>query len=131
MLAISMAEFTEVTPGKSNIPVEEAQALEKAEQADTKRRSNIKLEAIGLQLGAVLTLSRGDDVHATVVSGNRVEYDGETMSLSKAALSALHKLGYTTPAVSGSDYWMYDGKTLDEIRVEKEAESVEEQPDNG
>jgi hypothetical protein len=130
VLAISMAEFKEVTPGKPNIPLEEAEALEKAERADTKRRSNIKLDAIGIQPGAVLTLSRGDDVHATVVSGNRVEYNGETMSLSRAALSALHKLGYKTPSASGSDYWMFDGKTLDEIRVDKEAESVEEQPDN-
>jgi hypothetical protein len=117
-----MGSFTEVTPGKVDIPEEEEHALEKAEVADTKRRSRIKLEAIGIKSGAVLTLSRDEDVHATVVDGNQVDYEGEIMSLSASALAALHKLGYTSEAVSGSDYWMYEGKTLDEIRVSKEAE---------
>jgi hypothetical protein len=122
VLAIRMGDFSEVTPGKTQIAADEAKALEKAEQADTKRRSNIKLESIGILPGAVLTLSRGENVQAVVVSGNRVNYEGQTMSLSASAASALQSLGYKSTAVSGSDYWMYDGKTLDEIRVAKEAE---------
>jgi hypothetical protein len=59
-----------------------------------------------------------------VISGNKVDYDGEIMSLSASALAALHKLGgYSLNTCSGSDYWMYEGKTLDEIRVAKESES--------
>lgn len=122
VLAIRMGSFTEVTPGKVDILKEEEQALERAEEAETRRRSRISLEAIGIKPGAVLTLSRDEDVHATVVSGNRVQYEGEIMSLSASALAALHKLGYTSGAASGSDYWMYEGKTLDEIRVAKEVE---------
>lgn len=122
VLAIRMGPFTEVTPGKVDIPKEEEQALEKAEEAETTRRARIKLDAIGIKPGYVLTLSRDEDVHATVVTGNRVEYDGQVMSLSASALTALHKLGYTSTAASGSDYWMYEGKTLDEIRIAKEAE---------
>ena len=82
VLAIRMSSFIEVTPGKVDIPKEEEQALEKAEEAETKRRSRISLEAIGIKPGAVLTLPRDEDVHATVVSGNRVEYEGKVMSLS-------------------------------------------------
>src|SRR5262249_39648238 len=124
VLAIRMGTFTEVTPGKVDIPKEEEQAFEKAEKADTKRRARINLDAIGIKPGAVLTLSRDEDVHATVVSGNKVEYEGEIMSLSASALAALHKLGgYTLGACSGSDYWMYEGQTLDEIRVAKESEN--------
>lgn len=122
VLAIRMGSFTEVTPGKVDIPKEEEQALEKAEEADTKRRARINLDAIGVPPGTVLTLSRDEAVHATVVSGNRVEYEGQVMSLSASALAALRKLGYTSTAASGSDYWMYEGKTLDEIRIAKEAE---------
>ena len=122
VLAIRMGSFTEVTPGKVDIPKEEEQALEKAEEAETKRRSRINLEAIGIKPGTVLTLSRDEDVHATVVPGNRVEYEGQVMSLSASALAALKKLGYQSEAVSGSGYWMYEGKTLDEIRVTKEVE---------
>jgi hypothetical protein len=44
------------------------------------------------------------------------------MSLSASALDALHKLGYKSTAASGSDYWMYEGKTLDEIRIAKETD---------
>jgi hypothetical protein len=122
VLAIRMGSFSEVTPGKVDIPKEEEQALEKAEEAETKRRSRINLEAIGVKPGAVLTLSRDEEIHATVVSGNRVEYEGQIMSLSASALAALHKLGYKSGAASGSDYWMYEGKSLDEIRIAKETE---------
>jgi hypothetical protein len=122
VLAIRMGPFTEVTPGKVDIPKEEEQAFEKAEEADTKRRARINLSAIGIQPGSVLTLTRDEGIHATVVGGNKVEYEGQVMSLSASALAALHKLGYRWAAVSGSDYWMYDGKTLDEIRIAKEAE---------
>ena len=122
VLAIRMGPYSEVTPGKTNMAPDEVKALEKAEEADTKRRSNIRLESIGITPGTVLTLSRDATVQATVVSGNRVEYDGQVMSLSASALAALHKLGYTSSAASGSDYWTYDGKTLDEIRVAKESE---------
>jgi hypothetical protein len=45
------------------------------------------------------------------------------MALSASALNALHKLGYKSGAASGSDYWMCEGKTLDEIRIAKEAEN--------
>lgn len=124
VLAIRMGSFTEVTPGKVDIPKEEEQAFEKAEKAETKRRARINLDAIGIKPGTVLTLSRDEDVHATVVNGNKVEYEGQIMSLSGAALAALHQLGgYTLEAVSGSDYWMYEGKTLDEIRIAKESEN--------
>lgn len=119
VLAISMGSFTEVTPGKVDISNEEVQAFEKA--ADTKKRAKINLDAIGIQPGDVLTLSRDEDVHATVLTGNRVDYDGQQMSLSASALAALHKLGYTSTTASGSAYWMFDGKTLDEIRIAKEA----------
>lgn len=130
VLAIRMGSFTEVTPGKVDIPKEEAQALEIAETADSKKRSKINLGAIGISEGAVLTFSRDEDIHATVFKGNRVEYEGQYMSLSRAALAALQKLGYNWSSISGSDYWMYQGKTLDEIRVAKEAEEESEIPDD-
>src|SRR5580698_4080263 len=41
VLAIRMGSYTEVTPGKVDIPKEEEQALEKAEEAETRRRSRI------------------------------------------------------------------------------------------
>ena len=126
VLAISMGSFKEVTPGKPRMDVEEEKAFEKAVQSDRKKRSAISLVAIGILPGTRLSLSRDESIYATVVDGNKVEFDGQIMSLSAAALLALHSLGYQTPAASGSDYWMVDGDTLDEIRIRKEAQKFEE-----
>jgi hypothetical protein len=125
VLAIRMGPFTEVTPGKVDIPKEEEQALEKAEEAETNRRGRINLQAIGIKPGTELTLSRDEDVHATVIEGNKVVYDGEPMNISPAALKALQKLGYKSTAANGSTYWMYEGKTLDEIRREVEEKELD------
>lgn len=122
VIALRLGDLVEVTPGKTDLPPEEAAAADKAEKADVIRRSRIDLAAIGIPMGAQLTLSRGNDIHAIVVAGNKVEYDNQVMSLSAAALAAIQKLGYAWSAVSGSDFWLYEGKTLDEIRTAKEAE---------
>ena len=42
------------------------------------------------------------------------------MSLSQAALQAIHELGYTRKAVSGPENWEHEGQTLDELRREIE-----------
>ena len=64
------------------------------------------LSLLGFTTG--FTLSRDEDVHATVVSGNKVDFEGQIMSLSASALSALHKLGgYTLGAASGRDLIYY------------------------
>jgi hypothetical protein len=130
VLAIRMGQFEEVTPEKLSLSPEEDKAFEKAVESDIKKRSAIKLDAIGIHPGKILTLSRDEDIHATVVEGNKVEYEGQVMSLSAAALMALQKLGYKPPAASGSDYWMVDGETLDAIRIRKEEEDIEEPPNS-
>jgi hypothetical protein len=126
VLAIRMGPFTEVTPGKTDIPPEEEQAFEKAEEAEKKRKSSINLAAIGIPIGAELTFTRDENVHARVVDGNKIEYDKQVQSISAAAKLALQKLGKNWPTVQGSLYWMFQGKTLDEIRREKEEESIGE-----
>jgi len=122
VLAISIGEFKEITPGAAEIEKDELQALEKAKS----RRPRLKLEAIGIKAGDVLTLSRDESITATVVDGGKVSFQGELHSLSAAALKALHSLGYSTPAASGSDYWVFDGELLDERRRRIEAEQFDE-----
>jgi len=77
-----------------------------------------------------LVLSRDEDINAEVVDNNQVNFNGEIMSLSAAALSALHSLGYTTPSASGPGYWMFEGELLDERRRRIEAEQFEDSSDN-
>lgn len=101
---------------------EEQQALDRAKE----RRPRIRLEALGIRPGDQLTLSRDEEITALVTDAGKVMFDGETMSLSAAALRALHTLGYKTTAASGSDYWMFDGELLDERRRRLEAVQFEE-----
>jgi len=124
VLAISIGEFKEVIPGALEVDEEEQEALEKIKA----RRPRLRLDALGIKPGDVLTSSRDDSITATVAEGGKVNYDGEVLSLSAAALKALHSLGYKTPAASGSDYWKFDGELLDERRRRIEAEKFEETP---
>jgi len=122
-LAISIGLFKEVTPGVAQVEPDEQEALEKVKA----RRPRIRLDAIGIKPGDVLLFSRDESIRAVVASDGKLEYDGEVLSPSAAALKALHKLGYKTPAASGSEHWMFDGELLDERRRRLEAEQFDQQ----
>lgn len=118
VLAISIGEFREVTPGAAQVEPAEQEALAKAKA----KRPRIRLDAIGIKPGDELVFSRDEAIRAVVAANDKVVYEGETLSLSAAALKALHKLGYKTPAASGSEHWMFDGELLDERRRRLEDE---------
>lgn len=120
VIAISLADHKEITSGIVPVDQEDQDAIAKT------KRPNIKLEAIGIKEGDILTLSRNNKIDAIVTHGNKVIYKDEVMSLSAAALSALQSLGYKATSVSGSDYWMYEGETLDERRIRIESEQFDE-----
>lgn len=122
VLAISIGEFKEVTPGLPNIDKEEQEALDKVKA----RRPRLRLDAIGIKSGDVLYFWRHDDVQATVMEDGKVNLNGETLSLSAAALKVLTSMGHKTPTASGSEYWMFDGELLDERRRRIEAEQFDE-----
>ncbi len=124
VLAIGIGEFTEVTPGAAPVDQEEKVALEKAKA----RRPRIKLDAIGIHPGAELSFSRDENIKAVVVEGGKVLYQGQKVSLSAAALTVLHSLGYQTPAASGSEYWIFEEELLDERRKRLEAEQFNAAP---
>ncbi|MGE1612271.1 GIY-YIG nuclease family protein [Pseudomonas monteilii] len=124
VLALSIGSFKEVTPGKVDIDPVEVQAMEKAKE---QRRSRINLAALGINVGDILVLSRDEDVTATVIAGGKVDFKGQTMSPSAAALNALQEMGYKSTSVSGSDYWMFDGELLDARRRRLEEKQFEEQ----
>ncbi len=112
VLAISIGEFKEITPGKAQVEQEEQEALDKAKS----RRPRLRLDAIGIKPGDLLSFSRDESIQAIVAADGKVQYEGEMLSPAAAALKALHKLGYQTPTASGSVYWMFQGETLDEGR---------------
>lgn len=122
ILAISIGKFNEVKPGLPFVDKEEQIALDKIKS----RRPRIKLEALGIKSGDMLTFSRDENITAVVSEGGKIIYKDEVLSPSAAALKVLHSLGYQTPAASGSEYWMFDGELLDERRKRMESQQFEE-----
>ena len=66
----------------------------------------------------MLVYTRDESVTATVVADKKIEFEGEVTSLSRAALTLLHKDGYKWKQANGWAYWMKDGETMVE-RVER------------
>jgi len=122
VLAIGIGDFKEITPGRAQVEPEEQEALEKVKA----RRPRLRMEAIGIKPGDVLSLTRDESIKATVAADGKLDYEGELLSPSAAALKALRKLGYQTPAASGSEYWIFQDETLDERRKRLETEQFDQ-----
>ena len=78
------------------------------------RAERFNFEMLGITVGAELVSVKSSDTTCRVVNQKpaRVEYEGEVMSLSAAAQKVLN----STWGVQGSQYWIYEGNTLQEIR---------------
>jgi len=120
--AIQLAELKEVTP-KFDVVVDAAdvEAIQKAVASD-ERRSRLKFTELGIPVGAQLTFAKDPALTCTVVADGKVSFESGVMSPSAAALQAVRKMGYQWAAVSGSDYWIYEGETLSARRMRIEDE---------
>ena len=113
--ALKLAEIENVTPKKDFVETQEdQQALNEART----RRTVFNFKMVDIPVGAELTFSRDENMKARVVDNRLIEFNGETTSLSTSAQKIL---GYDY-GVAGTDYWMYEGETLDERRRRMETE---------
>jgi hypothetical protein len=107
--ALKLAEIENITPKKDIVEnKEDQQALIKARII----REKFNFNMAKIPVGAELIFSRDDSIKAKVLDNHYIEYDGKKTSLSSSAQKIL-KYDY---GVAGTDYWMYDGETLDERR---------------
>ncbi len=107
--ALKLAEIENITPKKDFVEnKEDQQALVKAR----KIRERFNFNMAKIPVGAELLFSRDEKIKAIVVDNHSVEYNGITTSLSHSAQKIL---GYEY-GVAGTDYWTYEGETLDERR---------------
>lgn len=114
--ALKLAEIENVTPKKDFVETQEdQQALNEART----RRSVFNFKLVDIPIGAELTFSRDENAKAKVVDNRSIEFNGEITSLSTSAQKIL---GYDY-GVAGTDYWMYEGETLDERRRRMESEA--------
>jgi hypothetical protein len=120
--AIMLAELKEVTP-KSDVFLDasDAQAIQKAVTSE-ERRSRIRFSELGILIGSTLTFAKNPELKCSVVADGKVEFQGENMSPSAAALKAIRDLGYNWSAASGSDFWEYESETLSARRLRLEDE---------
>ncbi len=118
--ALRLAQIREVKVGEEVFETPE----DKADVVAAKRRSRFLLSMIGIKPGTVLQLFKDPNITCTTVDDrNQVSCNGETTSLSDAAIQAFKTLGYDYTALSGPWEWSFEGKRLDEIRREIEEKS--------
>jgi hypothetical protein len=110
--AILLAELKDVTP-RNDVVREEAdkQAIKDA-VARQERRTALRFSNLQIPVGATLNFVKDPEIVCSVVADGKVNFDGQVVSPSAAALTAVKRLGYNWSAVSGSDYWEYEGETL-------------------
>ena len=107
--ALKLAEIENVTPKKDFVETQEDQQA--LNQART-RRAVFNFKMVDIPIGAELVFSRDEDIKAQVIDNRLIMFNGEIVSLSTSAQKIL---GYDY-GIAGTDYWMYDGETLDERR---------------
>ena len=76
------------------------------------RAEALTFDRLGLESGTVLSFTKDPAITCTVAGPRRVEFRGEFMSMSAAALIAIREMGYDWPTVRGAEYWASNGVKL-------------------
>jgi hypothetical protein len=113
--ALKLAEIEDITPKKDFV---ESQADQDALNQARKIRSAFNFGMVNIPVGAELVFSRDESIKAKVLDNRSIEFDGVVTSLSNSAQKIL---GYAY-GVAGTDYWIYEGETLDARRRRLESE---------
>lgn len=121
--ALKLTRGRDVTP-KGDI-AEDEEGVKALEKATRKPRKTYKFSDAGLKVGDIIHYANNDQVTAQVVSEKKVLFEGEETSLSKSALTLLHRDGYTWQTVNGWQFWMFEEETIAE-RLERMLEDAEE-----
>jgi hypothetical protein len=121
--ALKLTNGKDVTP-KSDI-AEDEEGVEALERTVAKRKTYSFSDA-HVEETDILVYAKDESVTATVTAGNKIMFEGENLSLSKAALILLHREGYKWKQANGWAFWVKDGETLIE-RVERYANKLAEE----
>jgi len=125
--ALALAAIEDATP-KTEIVDEFPEDAEAAVTREAERRARRSFKDYQVPIGSRLTFSKDHSITATVNGPRSVDFRGQTMSMTAAALAVLAEMGYTWKAAQGSAYWEYEeeplserwGRLLDELSEEDE-----------
>lgn len=103
----------DVTPREDTATDQEGKdALEKV----SKIGSRYDMEKYGIPVGAVLQYTSEPALTCTVIDARTVDYKGQQVSLSRAAVLANADRGGTATALQDPIWWLFEGETLASIR---------------
>lgn len=118
--ALKLHPHKEITPDQSAPDEETSEDIENAV-----RRTASSFEYLKIPSGESLTLTRDPSITCLTQQKNLVLYEGESLSVSAAALKALHKIGYSWSTVNGYQFWEYQDETLTDRRTRMEEDEIE------
>jgi hypothetical protein len=67
---------------------------------------------VKIPAGTILNFVEDEKITCMVLNKTRVDFQGENISLSEAALRALRLVGKNWQSAQGANHWMYEGETL-------------------
>lgn len=85
---------------------------------ESAKKPAFKFEKLGIPIGAVLEFKFDPAVTCTVTDGNNVIYQGQVISLSKAAVLALQTVGRKVSTARGPIFWRWDSKLISNISTQ-------------
>ena len=121
--AKAILEIAEVMGGKNVTPKEDiVETLQDKQALDTarKKRSKFNFGMVNIEPGTILEFVKDNSITCEVVDENKVKFKDKITSLSDAADIVLRDMGYDWAAVQGALWWSYKGKSLRDLRFEKE-----------
>ena len=115
----------EITLDDDEVSAEITQSDIDARDRVKKVRRELSFKYLQIQIGGKLAYLTDPDEIATVVSDTKVEYNGKTMTPAAAATTIFNKDRTGEPVVHCSSFsnWRYEGKTLQQIRDQIDAEN--------
>lgn len=122
--ALRISGCPEIKIGNEMID-EKGEIVKEEPGVDKKYKKRFSFAYVNIPIGSTLNFTRDESKKCIVVSDGEVEYNNERYSLSKLAAKFLHELDYEWKTVQGPAFFEFNGKTLYEIKKEKEAETEE------
>lgn len=108
--ALELAALRDATPRQEIFdenPKEAEEAIEKS-----LRRKLPTFDEYQIPVGSTLTFIKDQRITAVVDGSRTISFNGESTSMTSAALQALKQLGYNWKSVQGPAYWEYEGETI-------------------
>ena len=122
--AKSILEIAEALGGKNVTPKDDIVETSQDKQAlDNARKRSGNYDyfgVLGIPVGTILTFSKDNTITCEVADDKKVKFRDKITSLSASALIVANEMGYKWDRINGASYWSYKGKTLVDLRFEKE-----------